>query len=573
MKFLNFKPLSFNARIFLCLVVMMSLFTASLYYVFIQDQKKMLVEKHIAQGKMMASLLADNARLGVFSEDEDRLKYSVSAVLDQDDVLEVLVFNMDWKLLNRDYGPSQVTAVSSGAKPIAAYTETVAAMFSQSWQPVYLADRDRCSFWAPVLARIDNRSEEDFYFNGGSVEPVLENLIGYVGISVSKDGVDRGIETILVRSAEVAMILLFGGIVITFFLVREATRPLDRLMHNVKAHGINVCRDDLGMLEDRYSQMVETIAESFETINDLKLGLEEKVEERTRDLMVAYDELGVREQNVRTANEKLSKTLAELQQTQAHLVHSEKMAAVGRMVAGVAHEVNNPINFITSAMPGLRNNLDDIVAILRRHESEENGSFKENRLIFVASESDSEKIVKEIKTLLGFIEEGARRVSGIVTDLSAFSRVDESAFTKVDINEGLDRTIAILAYEWAHRIEIKKEYEGGLPHVSGIPGQLFQVFTNILVNAIYAIPDQGIITVRTWHDKGRVHIAFRDNGEGIPEDVRKKIFDPFFTTKPPGKGTGLGLGISYGIVKGHNGEIIVTSEVGKGTEFEVILPV
>ncbi|MCK5544244.1 MAG: hypothetical protein KAI35_03440, partial [Desulfobulbaceae bacterium] len=153
MKFLNFKPLSFNARIFLCLVVMMSLFTASLYYVFIQDQKKMLVEKHIAQGKMMASLLADNARLGVFSEDEDRLKYSVSAVLDQDDVLEVLVFNMDWKLLNRDYGPSQVTAVSSGAKPISANTETVAAMFSRSWQPVHLAGRDRSSFWAPVLVR------------------------------------------------------------------------------------------------------------------------------------------------------------------------------------------------------------------------------------------------------------------------------------------------------------------------------------------------------------------------------------------------------------------------------------
>ena len=179
---------------------------------------------------------------------------------------------------------------------------------------------------------------------------------------------------------------------------------------------------------------------------------------------------------------------------------------------------------------------------------------------------------KEISNLLKGIEDGAKRTSEIVKGLRNFSRLDQNVFKKANINDSIDSTLTLLNNSIKNRIEIVKQY-GDLPEVDCFPGQINQVFMNILSNAIQAIPAAGKIFIKTWQDPHNVKISIRDTGAGMTDEVRKKIFDPFFTTKEVGKGTGLGLSISFGIIQKHNGEIEVYSNPGEGTEFAIRIPI
>jgi signal transduction histidine kinase len=187
-------------------------------------------------------------------------------------------------------------------------------------------------------------------------------------------------------------------------------------------------------------------------------------------------------------------------------------------------------------------------------------------------EPDIDLTMKEINNLLKGIEDGAIRTSEIIKGLRNFSRLDQNVFKKANLNDSLESTLTLLHSAYKNRIEIEKQY-GDIPEVDCFPGQINQVFMNILSNAIQAIPAEGRIIIKSWQADDKIKISIKDTGVGMTDDVRKKIFDPFFTTKDVGKGTGLGLSISYSIIQKHNGEIEVFSKPGVGTEFLITIPI
>jgi two-component system NtrC family sensor kinase len=266
----------------------------------------------------------------------------------------------------------------------------------------------------------------------------------------------------------------------------------------------------------------------------------------------------------------LEKTNDDLKETQAKLVHSAKMASLGQLVAGVAHELNNPIGFIYSNMAHLRDYSSRLLDFADIVEKDPKVAKK------MRAEMEIDYIHDDLPKLITSCEDGAKRIKDIVLGLRTFSRLEEAKVKEVDIHEGLDNTLNLLAGEIKNRIQVHREY-GEIPAVSCNPSQINQVFMNILSNAVQAIEGNGEIWLYTkvrdnFNGQRAVEISIQDSGKGMPKAVLEKIFDPFFTTKPVGQGTGLGLSISYGIIQNHGGEIQVETDPGVGTEFRITLP-
>ncbi|ELR70490.1 hypothetical protein C900_03649 [Fulvivirga imtechensis AK7] len=273
-------------------------------------------------------------------------------------------------------------------------------------------------------------------------------------------------------------------------------------------------------------------------------------------------------------NEELTTTLEDLKHTQTQLVQSEKMASLGQLTAGVAHEINNPINFVSAGIDSLSTNYQDLSEILQKYALLEAGNNNSDLLLEIdqlKKELDLDYLLVEIPQLLESIKAGANRTTEIIKSLRNFTRLDEDSLKKANINEGLDSTLVILRNQMSDRIEVVKEYED-LPPVNCYPGQLNQVFMNILNNAIQAVDGPGKIMIKTMQQNGSIMIRIKDTGKGMSDELKQKIFEPFFTTKDVGEGTGLGLSISYGIIEKHRGKIEVESAPGKGTEFIIQLP-
>lgn len=275
--------------------------------------------------------------------------------------------------------------------------------------------------------------------------------------------------------------------------------------------------------------------------------LEDLVKERTNQLE--------NEKNVAV------QALASLKTTQSKLVQSEKMASLGVLTAGIAHEINNPMTFVLGNIKPLGADITEMVELLKS-KIPENDSAK----------TEIKPIQEEIKLLLAGIENGAQRTTAIVQDLRKFARLDESDLKKINLEDSIETVLAILSSQYIDRIEIKKEY-GHIPPVECYPAEINQVLMNILSNAIYAIKNKGIITIKTRLLDGHVQISIKDTGIGMSEAIKQKIFDPFFTTKEIGKGTGLGLSISLTVINSHKGTIEVNTEEGKGSEFIINLPI
>ena len=274
-------------------------------------------------------------------------------------------------------------------------------------------------------------------------------------------------------------------------------------------------------------------------------------------------------------NLRLNEALAALKRSQAKVLHQEKMASIGQLAAGVAHEINNPIGFINSNLSTLGKYLSRLSGFLAVQSECIAAGAPPEQVESVHQEQARLKIdyiVKDLEDLIRESLEGAERVRSIVADLKSFSRVDESEYKQADLNECLRSTINIVWNEIKYKATLKKEF-GEIPRTRCYPQQMNQVFMNLLVNAAHAIEQQGSITVRSWEEDGYVCVSVADTGQGIPEANLNRIFEPFFTTKEVGKGTGLGLSITYDIVKKHHGEITVRSEPGKWTEFTVRIPV
>ena len=294
-----------------------------------------------------------------------------------------------------------------------------------------------------------------------------------------------------------------------------------------KASGERFTADDRQLLLTLANQSSIAIenAKAFDEIAKLNETLEARVEVRTR----------------------------ELRETQAQLMQSEKMRTLGQLVAGVAHELNNPIGFVHANLKLL----EEYVAKLARLQEER---------------ADTGRVREAIAKLLSRSREGTERVTKIVADLRAFSRVDQEELAEADLNDEIERTLTLMEPRCKNCIAIERDFEA-LPRVRCHAGQLNQAFLNLLMNACDAIGERGRITVRTRARNGLVRLEFEDDGPGIPADVRDRVFEPFYTTKPVGQGTGLGLSLTHGIIERHTGRIWVESDAGVGTRFVIELPV
>ncbi|RMF17026.1 MAG: PAS domain-containing sensor histidine kinase [Gammaproteobacteria bacterium] len=299
-------------------------------------------------------------------------------------------------------------------------------------------------------------------------------------------------------------------------------------------------------------------------------------------LIADATERAVQHQIMHDLNQRLSQEKVEqqhliekLEEAQNQLLQSEKMAAIGQLAAGVAHEINNPIGYVYSNIGSLERSAQDLLDMVRawREAVEASGAPElVEKLDDLAKKYDFDFIQEDLSDLIAESREGAERVKRIVQDLKDFSHVDKAEWQLADLHKGLDSTLNVVWNEVKYKAEVIKEY-GNLPEVECIASQLNQVFMNLIVNAAHAIEERGTITIRTGCKGDEVFVSVSDTGCGIPEQNLTKLFEPFFTTKPVGKGTGLGLSLSYSIVQRHQGRIEVESEVGRGTTFTVWLPI
>lgn len=312
------------------------------------------------------------------------------------------------------------------------------------------------------------------------------------------------------------------------------------------------------------AQAIQALREKEEFASQQNVILEKKIHERTNQLQ--------------ETNNDLELTLRQLKESQSQLVDAEKMASLGQLTAGIAHEINNPINFVKSNVKPLQLDIEDMRSLIKKYEEMHHDNFddKHGEIQAFREQIDFDYLMEEINTLLSGIEDGATRTADIVKGLRTFSRLDESDLKEADIREGIDNTLMLLNHTIPKDLSIIRNYQE-IPKIECYPGKLNQVFMNLLTNAIQAIGSsvgggEKKIIISTERLNENVVIRIADTGPGIPENVRDRIFEPFFTTKDVGEGTGLGLSIVYNIIEKHHGKITVQSEENKGTEFIITLP-
>jgi len=317
--------------------------------------------------------------------------------------------------------------------------------------------------------------------------------------------------------------------------------------------------------EESQAQAMVALQENERIVREQNVMLEKKVDERTYELKLS--------------NNELNKAMTELKEAETQLVESEKMASLGQLTAGIAHEINNPINFVTSNVKPLNRDVKillDTVDMMEKIVAEHSPAQLKSIQAY-KTDIDYDYLKDEISQLLDGIGEGASRTAEIVKGLRIFSRLDEDDIKKADINEGMESTLVITNNLLNNVIKIKKNY-GNLPLIECYPGKLNQVFLNMISNALYAIKKKfgdregGVLAIDTFHDDEFVHVKISDNGTGMDEATKKRLFEPFFTTKDVGEGTGLGLSIAYNTINKHNGQIIIDSTLGEGTTFTIKLP-
>ncbi|WP_104403085.1 sensor histidine kinase [Vibrio penaeicida] len=266
--------------------------------------------------------------------------------------------------------------------------------------------------------------------------------------------------------------------------------------------------------------------------------------------------------------------IKKLEETQTQLIQSEKMASIGQLSAGIAHEINNPVGFVNSNLQTLKTYTDDLLSALGKIETLATSTPNlHTKIQSILNDYQVDFIKDDVSDLLSESLEGASRVMSIVKNLKDFSHVDKAEWTESCIKEGIEATLKIMNNQIKYNIEVQTDYDCDLPKVYCQPMQVNQVILNILMNASQAIDDVGKISIKVQKKNDNVKISISDNGNGIPNQIISKIFDPFFTTKPVGDGTGLGLSVSYGIIKNHKGNIDVESKIGQGTTFIITLPI
>lgn len=427
---------------------------------------------------------------------------------------------------------------------------------------------------------LNEQSREDIYLMNTRVKPVVQNLkqqfvkISDSQIQTTKEASDTMVtQSRQVQSLAIAVLiisLVIGSII--GIIVVKGTNPINALTKFASrlsvekpkrvASELTGRRDEVGELAKAFARMIERITMSQRYLKYANKNLESRVDERTRELLDKNIEL-------QSAHE-------ELEASHNQLLQSEKMASVGHLAAGVAHEINNPIGYVYSNLSTLSEYVSELLEILDCYAQLEPMINSDHQVIAdikqLKDKYDLEYLREDLFNLVAESREGMSRVKVIIQSLKDFSHVDRPEWELTDIHRGINSTLNIISNEIKYKATVVKNY-GEIPEIECHPGQINQVFMNLLVNAAHAIEETGHITITTSIEDKSVKIIVQDDGSGIEEKHLNHIFDPFFTTKKVGEGTGLGLSLSYGIIQSHGGEIRVHSETGKGTSFTVILPI
>lgn len=375
--------------------------------------------------------------------------------------------------------------------------------------------------------------------------------VGYIVIRDDMRNVIRSKRQVLFILGAVGVVVLVTTFFLSSFLQNIISLPLMTLTGMVRRLGSGDFdlasmaprfahrHDEFRVLFDAFREMSEKLQTSYARLEEYSRTLEQRVMDRTAELQTA---------------------LHDLTQSQSQLVQSEKMAALGQLVAGIAHEINNNISFIAAVLPAIE---------------------RKTTAMADADETGRREHAAAIDNLLANAEEGIRRTKKLIADLNSFCRPSHGEFTRVALGEEINSTLALLAYRLKNRIEVEVDLPATLPPLLCLRDELNQVYMNLLLNAIDAIgeggsgEEPGRIRIRAARDGDHLRIEFADSGSGVRQEIRERIFDPFFTTKPPGVGAGLGLSISYNILKNHEGEIHLAEEPSDlgGALFTLILPV
>ncbi len=398
--------------------------------------------------------------------------------------------------------------------------------------------------------------------------PINDTSFGWnVGVEIDQADVFRPIQTMSYWLFGATILMAALVVIFTYVIARGITVPVKTLIRSaltIAQGNFNErvpirSSDEVGILASAFNEMATALSLRETQLQELNRNLENMVHDRTLEL--------------ENSHEALKRAYVDLQSTQEQLIQTEKMASLGQLVAGIAHEIKNPLNFIYGNTGFLADYTQKLQSLLESFENFQSISNEDRAEIVRQKESIHYAFIKEdLKILIDNFTEGARRINTIVSDLRTFSRMDTDRIADVDIHASLEMSLNLMRNQYKNRIEIHKEY-GVIPKIQGYSGKLNQVFMNLLSNAFHAIQGKGDVWIRTRSSDSAVEIEIEDNGVGIAKENLKRIFEPFFSTKPVGQGTGLGLSISYGIIEQHQGKIHVTSAPQKGTSFVVRLPI
>ncbi|MFZ1683395.1 MAG: ATP-binding protein [Candidatus Zixiibacteriota bacterium] len=489
-----------------------------------------------ASGETMLRMLAINGETGVLLESKLDLVELLKTPAHFDAVTYVAITNREGAPLAM-IGDTALT--KAGLIPMSASNSLGDSMYT-----AYTKGKDGQEYLVmgmPVVTQRQSVNRENLGITSG-LDGALgqgpgKEVIGHIEIGLSLDRVNQSISEARIAAYLFTLLITLGAIFILAFIVGAITRPVtalvdvtDQVSRGDLSRRVQVSQhDEIGHLGETFNRMIESLEQSRDEIEQYNRNLEEKIIERTN----------------------------QLEDAQAQLIQSEKMGAIGQLAAGVAHELNNPLGGILGY-----------------------AQFTLEKLNKNIPEKTSSKEIQSYVRYVSDIEAQARRCKTIVQNLLRFSRSSRSVdFEEVDLNKAIEETLSFVAHQLhLNQIELTVKLDPRLPHVQGNAGQLQQVFTNLIINAMHASQTGSIIEIQSRFSPalgefgGAAELLFVDHGHGIKEEHLQKIFEPFFTTKEIGKGTGLGLSVSYGIIKEHGGEITVNSVVDKGTTFTVVLP-
>lgn len=515
-------------RIFFYLAAVIIVAAVALNFLFFKIQEQqILIELH-THGKSIASLFAENIRAGVFSQNIELLEPPVNSLLRQPGLISVCIHNNRNELL---YARKNPAGAKTGATH---YCDIVNYRNITDASPI--DDKGSMVFRESVSTAVNGDLS-------GPSGQTGQQIIGTVLIRLSAEQLFERRRALINQSMIICFSFLAILLPLTFVIVNESTRPLKELLLRLRSKlpSRNDTTTDIDSLDHTFNTMLSELEEAFKTIESLKNHLEKKVNERTEELQYI--------------NTNLEKTVVELKAAQMQLIHSEKMAGLGLLATGLAHEINNSLVLIKGSFYPLRKAIGHLQASCREASP-------------AGPQDPAETTVSQ---LFQHIDTGVFRITSLLTDLMTFARPGSSTRKLIDVNNELEMTLRLLNVVSGKEITFIKDFSPVHP-VLCHESQIAQVFFNILLNAIQAIEKEGCIRISTATQDDCIVIVFTDNGRGIEPELLEKIFDPFFTTKETGSGTGLGLSICYAIINEHGGKIDVTSEVDKGTIFTIKLP-